>query len=1052
MENKKTTLTDANRNKTTPISDLNGSSESKGTESQEEKQANEKKSSIQGLENYTDEEIDEMEREDFAKSHGFGSFAEYEEYERARNEAFAQEALTPEEEQDIQEQTYNEYYERESEARNEGGDAVLPGEQSFVGETADSGTARSEGETRNAGSLSGGVSQAQGAGEGEVTPFSRQGAAASGMTRAIGRARMRVENALKELGIVKGKVRVVTDIRELPASESEAFEAIKDGDMVEGWYNVRTGDVYLFAPNIRSGKRAKEVVLHELVAHKGLRGVLGKDGFDELCDDVWNALDEKARRKWMAYVLNVPESELSDERLEAESKNERRTRAAADEYMANVAEHGVEPSLWEKVKKAVLDALRRMGVSMDMTDADIRSLLNDSYQAARTNERGEVMTPENTSLDESLRFARVNHNSPYLLKKADGSFIDPETGERLGFDHRFMGTGEGNQVHGWGSYFSVNDIRAYGQSGSGNEVVYNGKAYDFTGSTEETDLLDYIGNSYINPNTHLKGKKDILDFLDSEMERAEKGNWNKSAIERIERMKSTAEKIGDNVEVTPKSRHHYDVEIPDNDGTNYIEEGRTLQKSGRRKIANVVRGLDDSELQRGQHGPNWLPNGLDTLANVIENGQLDAREIRERLVDAFGSEEKASRIMHDAGFVGIHYDGRRDGECYVIFDENDAKIVDHVRFSRGEGKEKHSTFAHDKNTFNERQKRAANENGIVLRGLNESSVDIVKNEPLPFDTNVDSATEWAEKNLVTTHEDAKNGNLPTMADGTPYEISKKAVGKYLSESAFEKSTKQGLPAEIHYAVLPKLKDIIATSIDAEIHPSYKKGADGKRSVDNGYDDSELVHRMYGAFEYDGEIYPIKTTMIEYRGKNNSRPHSYEVTKIELPNSDDATNQSTGLKVLNTSSESNSIPTANLLKGIEKSYDKGKKLLDESENTLPDGTRFSRAQRKTLMGVHNISEDKLRKALKMGGLANPSLAVIDTDNGIHSDFGDISLIPASDMIDAESGGNAGTYSGDAWTPTYPTVHTQLTKQGGVFTKFYTDGRGKTEDTFLTRRSK
>ncbi len=85
-------------------------------------------------------------------------------------------------------------------------------------------------------------------------------------------------------------------------------------------------------------------------------------------------------------------------------------------------------------------------------------------------------------------------------------------------------------------------------------------------------------------------------------------------------------------------------------------------------------------------------------------------------------------------------------------------------------------------------------------------------------------------------------------------------------------------------------------------------------------------------------------------------------------------------------------------------------------------------RKTLMGVHNISEDKLKKAIKLGGLANPSLAVWDTDKGIHTAYGEISLIPSSDLIDSEIGDNAGTYAGDAYTPTYPYVERMATKQG------------------------
>lgn len=84
--------------------------------------------------------------------------------------------------------------------------------------------------------------------------------------------------------------------------------------------------------------------------------------------------------------------------------------------------------------------------------------------------------------------------------------------------------------------------------------------------------------------------------------------------------------------------------------------------------------------------------------------------------------------------------------------------------------------------------------------------------------------------------------------------------------------------------------------------------------------------------------------------------------------------------------------------------------------------------KTLMGVHNISEDKLKKAIKQGGLANPSLAIIDTQNGIHTSYGEISLIPKASLIDSKTGRNAGTYTGDAYTPTYPNVQRMITKQG------------------------
>lgn len=91
-------------------------------------------------------------------------------------------------------------------------------------------------------------------------------------------------------------------------------------------------------------------------------------------------------------------------------------------------------------------------------------------------------------------------------------------------------------------------------------------------------------------------------------------------------------------------------------------------------------------------------------------------------------------------------------------------------------------------------------------------------------------------------------------------------------------------------------------------------------------------------------------------------------------------------------------------------------------------RFREGNDKTLAGFHNISSEKLRKALKLGGLANPSMAVINTEDRAHTDYGDISLIAPSRLIDARTGKNVGTYAGDAWTPTYPSVTLFLTAKG------------------------
>ena len=80
------------------------------------------------------------------------------------------------------------------------------------------------------------------------------------------------------------------------------------------------------------------------------------------------------------------------------------------------------------------------------------------------------------------------------------------------------------------------------------------------------------------------------------------------------------------------------------------------------------------------------------------------------------------------------------------------------------------------------------------------------------------------------------------------------------------------------------------------------------------------------------------------------------------------------------------------------------------------------------------------------MANPSLAVIDTKNHMHSDYGEISLIPRSSLIDSKTGRNAGTFAGDAWTSTYPQVEKRMSDKGRD--AYYKDVNGVSEDRSLT----
>lgn len=357
------------------------------------------------------------------------------------------------------------------------------------------------------------------------------------------------------------------------------------------------------------------------------------------------------------------------------------------------------------------------------------------------------------------------------------------------------------------------------------------------------------------------------------------------------------------------------------------------------------------------------------------------------------------------------------------------KAKQHYRMELG------NTFSDSKEHFDAVRDRAVKEKGIVMPNLNKEKVKVVEVEKHGFGSKeretLNNAKAWAISNLVTTGKQ----ELPTMRDGTTYTISKKAIDKYLSESAVKKSEN----LDTHLSVLSKLKDVIHESIEAEIHPDYKKGEDGLRSVENGYGEGVLVHRLYGAVEIDGKTYRVKTTMQEFRGGEENKPHSYEVTKIELLDSpgkrenpdrppSDASNNSIdrkielpdtpGTAVLPDSSpldttpsnsknitsegsekanESDSLPlnsatngyisTAKLLQGVEKSYDSGKKLLDESKDLTDGETLFREESDKpseASLGLTKPLNERIGKAIdkaaeKTGGKVKMVNAVEEIGN-------------------------------------------------------------------------
>lgn len=84
------------------------------------------------------------------------------------------------------------------------------------------------------------------------------------------------------------------------------------------------------------------------------------------------------------------------------------------------------------------------------------------------------------------------------------------------------------------------------------------------------------------------------------------------------------------------------------------------------------------------------------------------------------------------------------------------------------------------------------------------------------------------------------------------------------------------------------------------------------------------------------------------------------------------------------------------------------------------TRFSLdepvEETETLVAMHNMTEEKLRRTLDIGAWPSPSIAVVKAKEG-HANYGEYSAVFPRGTIDPQADSRNKVYGGDAWTPTH-----------------------------------
>lgn len=151
-------------------------------------------------------------------------------------------------------------------------------------------------------------------------------------------------------------VRIARSVDELP--DADTRKRAEDGKL-KGYFDARTGEVVLYAPNADDANDAKRTILHEIVGHKGLRQLIGEQRYD----------------KAMLQLMYMLPADVRDAVLRRAERHGWNAAIAMDEYLADQAERDVQPTWWGKVNAKIRALLRNIGFDVKLTDADVTYLL-----------------------------------------------------------------------------------------------------------------------------------------------------------------------------------------------------------------------------------------------------------------------------------------------------------------------------------------------------------------------------------------------------------------------------------------------------------------------------------------------------------------------------------------------------------------------------------------------------------------------------------------------------------------------------------------------------
>lgn len=296
--------------------------------------------------------------------------------------------------------------------------------------------------------------------------------------------------------------------------------------------------------------------------------------------------------------------------------------------------------------------------------------------------------------EKDLDNLRKKHNYQYYQSAWHGSPHDFDE-----FDLGAIGTGEGNQVHGWGLYFAkdkkVSDL--YRRELSLIHDVDKGTLFkvdvpDTKEMIDEQQSLNILSketkqnlNAAINALPEQEKEVFINEYTNSPL-------FNHYAKKEIDELGSKFEQL-DNEYRLLKDEYldkflKEDLNKITQRNLNRLSEKYNIDLKALKENPNIIKDIKNQldtmwfnafkefGMTKQRYRDTYWGKYKKDFSTLLNDGGINGRDFYLALSKALGSAKQASEHLNEYGVKGITYVGEQDGRCYVVFDDKAIKVIE----------------------------------------------------------------------------------------------------------------------------------------------------------------------------------------------------------------------------------------------------------------------------------------------------------------------------------------------------------------------------------------